>query len=72
MGRAAVMSTWFKRHRLEWIRESVLIFGFINREHIEKKFQVSTPQASQDIRDAMAEWPLLMRYNTSAKRYELI
>jgi hypothetical protein len=65
------VSTWFKRHRLEWIRESVSIFGFIHREHIEKKFRVSTPQASQDIRDAMAEWPLLMHYNVSAKRYEL-
>ena len=63
------MSTWFKEQRLEWIHESVRIFGFINREHIEKKFDVSTPQASMDIRDAIKRWPNLMQYDTSAKRY---
>lgn len=66
------MSTWFKQHRLVWIRESVLIFGFINREHIEKKFGVSTPQASLDLSDAMKEWPRLMKYDSSAKRYSRI
>ncbi len=63
------MSTWFKEQRLEWIRETVQIFGFINRGHIQKKFSVSTPQASQDLRDAMLEWPLLMKYDAKAKRY---
>ncbi|WP_448952189.1 hypothetical protein [Labrys neptuniae] len=63
------MSRWFAEQRLEWIRESVRIFGFINREHIEKKFGVSTPQASYDIREAMKRWPNLMRYDSSAKRY---
>ena len=63
------MSSWFKEQRLEWIHESVRIFGFINRQHIEKKFDVSTPQASIDIRDAMKRWPNLMHYDTSAKRY---
>jgi hypothetical protein len=63
------MSTWFKSQRLEWIKESVWIFGFINREHIEKKFNVSTPQASLDLQDAMERWPHLMTYDRSAKRY---
>lgn len=63
------MSTWYQNHRLEWIRESVQIFGAINREHIEAKFGVSTPQASLDIRNAMERWPDLMEYDTSAKRY---
>lgn len=63
------MSTWFKEQRLEWIRESVLIFGFIKREHIQKKFNVSVPQASLDLSDAMITWPGLMKYDKSAKRY---
>lgn len=65
------MSNWFSEHRLTWIRESVLIFGFINREHIEKKFRVSTPQASADLKAASKKWPDLMTYNASAKRYEI-
>lgn len=64
--------SWFKDQRLNWIRESVTIYGFINRDHVKKKFDISTPQASIDIKDAVAKWPLLMKYNTSAKRYELI
>ena len=70
--RGAAVSDWFHNHRLEWIRETVHIFGFINREHIERKFRVSTPQASKDLRCAMERWPLLMKYDTSEKRYVLI
>lgn len=65
------MSTWFQQHRVEWIAETVLIFGFINREHIQKKFGVSTPQASLDINLAIQTYPGLLTYNTSVKRYEL-
>ncbi len=63
------MSTWFVEARLAWIKESVEIFGFINREHIQKKFGVSTPQASVDIREALARWPDLMSYDRSTKQY---
>lgn len=61
--------TWFVEHRLGWIKESVEIFGFIRREHIQKKFGVSTPQASLDIREALKRWPDLMAYDRSMKQY---
>lgn len=64
------MSNWFQSHRVCWIKEMVEIYGFIQREHIQKKFRVSVPQASADIRDTMKIWPMLMRYNKSTKRYE--
>jgi hypothetical protein len=64
------MSNWFQNQRIAWIKESVEIFGFIQREHVQKKFGISTPQASADIGDCMAENPNLMVYNKSAKRYE--
>lgn len=64
------MSDWFKRHRVEWIIEMIEIYGFINREHIEKKFGVSTPQASVDLQAAMRQNPGLIRYNRNTKRYE--
>ncbi len=60
---------WFVNHRLEWIKESVEIFDHINRHHIERKFGVSTPQASVDLREAQHRWPDLMEYDKSGKRY---
>ena len=61
---------WFERQRMDWIDETVQIFGFINREHIMKKFGVSTPQASYDLKKFMKLHPERIEYNTSAKRYE--
>lgn len=63
-------SQWFKEHRLAWIKESVEIFGQINRENLLRKFGISTPQASLDIARAIERWPDLMTYNKSTKRYE--
>jgi hypothetical protein len=45
------------------------VFGFINREHIERKFGVSTPQASMDLRDYMRTNPGMIVYDKSSKRY---
>lgn len=64
------MSDWFKRYRIDWIFEIVWIFGYINREHIMKKFGVSMQQASMDIRDAMSAYPNRIEYNKTTKRYE--
>ena len=61
--------TWFERKRIEWIHESVRIFGFINREHIMKKFGISLPQASHDLKKVMQFHPHLMTYDTARKCY---
>lgn len=66
------MSDWFYSHRQEWIAETVRIFGFINREHIEKKFGISTPQASIDIQRFIDANPGVLKYNKSTKRYEYV
>lgn len=60
---------WFARHRQQWITETVHVFGFINREHIERKFGVSTPQASMDLREYMRMNPGMIVYDKTAKRY---
>lgn len=62
--------TWAIEQRLAWIKESVEIFGQINRDNIVRKFWVSTPQASVDLAKALERWPDLMSYNKSTKRYE--
>ena len=61
--------SWAVEQRLAWIKEAVEIFGFINRDHIEKKFWVSTPQASVDLRMAQERWPDLITYDKSQKQY---
>lgn len=61
---------WFANHRQEWIAETVRVFGFINREHIERKFGVSTPQASMDLREFMRANPCSIVYDKAAKRYQ--
>lgn len=62
---------WFARHRQEWIAETLRIFGFINRMHLKRKFEVSTAQASVDLRTFQANHPELIEYNQSTKRFEL-
>jgi hypothetical protein len=61
---------WFKEFRFAWIKESVEIFGQINRENITRKFGVSQQIASADIAEVIDRWPGLMTYNRSTKRYE--
>lgn len=61
---------WFERHRIEWIAETLRVFGFINREHIERKFGISTPQASLDLSEFQRLYPAAITYNKASKRYE--
>jgi hypothetical protein len=61
---------WFFRQRQEWIASTIRIFGFINREHLERKFEISTPQASADLQYFQKNNPGVLEYNKSTKRYE--
>jgi hypothetical protein len=56
--------------RVDWIKESIRIYGFVNREHVMRKFEVSRQQSSSDLQSAVREEPT-MHYNWSTKRYEL-
>jgi hypothetical protein len=71
-GGGGVSEPWFAEYRLAWIKESVEIFGQINRENIMRKFKISVAQSSHDIKAATQRWPALMAYNSSTKRYEKI
>lgn len=61
--------SWFEQQRMEWIAETLRVFGFINRAHIERKFRISTPQAATDLGTFMKKNPRAMHYDASAKRY---
>ncbi len=60
---------WFEQRRMEWIAETLRIFGFINREHLVKKFGLSIPQASHDLNLFQRMHPRAMTYDKSAKTY---
>ena len=60
---------WFELHRREWIYEMLTIYGFINREHLMKKFGISQPQASIDLRLFKRSYPYAMHYDLNRKCY---
>lgn len=59
---------WFAQQRQLWIAEMLGIYGFINREHIVKKFGVSVPSASSDLTLFRKNNPELV-YDLSARQY---
>jgi hypothetical protein len=61
---------WFAEQRQAWIKESLEIFGAVRREHVMKKFRISTAQASLDLRETKGRWPDLMEYDLSEKIYK--
>lgn len=60
---------WFERQRLQWIAEMLHIYGFINRTHLMRKFQISKPQASNDLRTFKSLRPNSITYDPSDKCY---
>lgn len=63
---------WAEDYRQEWIAETLRVFGFINRVHLERKFGISTPQASLDLRRFMTEKPGVMVHNKTTRCYEAV
>ena len=61
---------WFESRRIAFIAEMLHIYGFINREHLMRKFGISQPQASKDLQSFQRNSAGSMTYNVSAKRYE--
>lgn len=60
---------WFEKVRQEWIAETLSVFGFIQRQHLMRKFGISMPQASADLQRFQKENHGAMEYDSSAKQY---
>lgn len=60
---------WAQRQRMEWISKRNAPF---NRKHLMDKFDISTPQASNDIQAYLKMFPDSLKYNTKLKRYEVM
>lgn len=54
---------------MQWIAETLHVFGYINRGHLMRKFGVSAPQAAIDFREFQKRNPKAMTYDARAKRY---
>lgn len=61
---------WFESQRIAFIAEMLHIYGFINREHLMRKFGISQPQASKDLQSFQRNSAGSMTYNVKTKRYE--
>lgn len=61
---------WFENQRIAFVAEMLHVYGFINREHLMRKFGISMPQASKDLRSFARHSAGSMEYNLSTKRYE--
>lgn len=61
--------SYYSRLRQEWIAETLDIFGFIQRKHLVRKFEISVPQASADIQRFMRDHPGAMEYDPRQKCY---
>jgi DeoR/GlpR family transcriptional regulator of sugar metabolism len=63
--------TWAQKQRQDWIVEMARIYGFINHEHLMKKFEISTAQAANDFRVFLKLNHGFIEYNVNAKHYRL-
>jgi DeoR/GlpR family transcriptional regulator of sugar metabolism len=61
---------WAEKQRRMWICDFIAKNGQINRADIMREFEISLPQASNDLTKLRKEFPALLIYNTSKKRYE--
>jgi hypothetical protein len=66
------VSSWFAQHRQDWIAEMLEVYGFINREHLTRKFGISVPQASLDLTTYLRAHPKAVQYDLSRKCYVLV
>lgn len=62
---------WFEQQRQSFIADFVRGKGTLNVKDVMDKFGISKPQASRDIQKFIKEYPNLLTYNTSTKRYEI-
>jgi hypothetical protein len=60
---------WCEQQRQVWIADMLTVYGFINREHLMRKFLISMPQASKDLNVFLRLYPDLMYYDPSRKCY---
>lgn len=59
---------WFEKQRMEWLKNRQEPF---NRVDLMAAFDISMPQASNDIQKYLEMFPNTFIYNPKKKRYEV-
>ena len=65
------MSKYFINLRLEWMHESLRVYGYINRSHLMTKYGQSNGNSALDFKAFHERYPGFCEYNPKTKRYEL-
>ena len=66
------MSRWFLSRRQEFIAATLRQFGQVRRADLMREFDISMPQASNDIAEFLSANPPNVKYDVSAKAYVLL
>ena len=66
------MSRWFLHRRQEFIAATLRQFGQVRRADLMREFDISLPQASNDIAEFLSASPPNVKYDVSAKAYVLL
>lgn len=66
------MTPWFSDYKQAWIKEMLHVYGHINRRHLMRKFGISEPQASKDLKTYRSANAGEVIYNKHNKRYERV
>lgn len=60
---------WYADQRQKWIREMLRVYGFINRQHIMRKFGLSNAAAALDFKQFISTNPEAMTYDSNRRCY---
>lgn len=62
---------WAQEQRQKFIGMRLEKPGYVNRRDLVEEFRISMPQASADLKMFMQRNKRALRYNASAKRFEV-
>jgi hypothetical protein len=62
-------SDWFRQRRMCFINDAIIIYGYINRIHLMRKFRLSKQAAARDLSAFAKSNPQLVRYDGHFKCY---
>ena len=60
---------WYHSEKMRWMKEMLEVYGFINREHLMRKFKISNGQAAIDFRKFDESHGALWRYDIRKRAY---
>lgn len=63
---------WFANQRQDFITDMLHVYGFINRTHLMRKYNISNAQAAIDFKAYNLKHPNAMKYDKHQRAYTRI